>query len=58
MVASARRTVRAGRRQKIGVESSLRFATLEEIDVLVTDDAISDADRRALDRTGVEVVVA
>lgn len=58
MIASARRTVLLADATKIGVESSLRFATLEEIDVLVTDDAISDADRRALDRTGVEVVVA
>jgi DeoR family transcriptional regulator, fructose operon transcriptional repressor len=58
MIASARRTVLLADATKIGVESSLRFATLEEIDVLVTDDAIGDADRRALDRAGVEVVVA
>ena len=58
MVASARRTVLLADATKIGVESSLRFATVKEIDVIVTDDSISENDRRALDRAGVEVVVA
>ncbi len=58
MVASARRTVLLADATKIGVESSLRFATLEEIDVIITDDAISNAARHALEHAGVEVVVA
>ena len=33
------------------------LATLDEVDVLVTDDGVADADRRALMRTGLEVVV-
>lgn len=58
MVASARRVVVLADASKIGVESSLRFASLEEIDVLVTDSAISAADRLSLTRAGIEVVVA
>ena len=58
MVASARRVVVLADASKIGVESSLRFATLDEVDVLVTDDGVADADRRALIRAGLEVVVA
>jgi len=58
MINSARRTVLLADATKIGVESSLRFATLKEIDVIVTDDSISENDRRALERAGVEVVVA
>ncbi len=58
MVASARRVVVLADASKIGVESALRFATLEEIDVLVTDSAISAADRQALTHAGIEVVVA
>ena len=52
MVASARRVVVLADASKIGVESSLRFATLDEVDVLVTDDGVADADRRALIRAG------
>ena len=58
MVASARRVVVLADASKIGVESSLRFATLDEVDVLVTDGGVADADRRALIRAGLEVVVA
>ena len=36
----------------------MRFAELAEVDVLVTDDGIAAADRRALERAGIEVVVA
>lgn len=43
---------------KVGVDSSVRFATLDEIDVLVTDAAIRPGDRTPIARTGVEVVVA
>ena len=58
MVASARRVVCLADSSKIGTESPVRFAELAEVDVLVTDDGIDATDRRALERAGVEVVVA
>ncbi|PVG82699.1 D-beta-D-heptose 1-phosphate adenosyltransferase [Nocardioides gansuensis] len=54
----ARLTVVLADSSKIGIETQLRFATLADIDVLVTDDGIDPADRRALEKAGVEVVVA
>ena len=58
MVASARRVVCLVDSSKIGVEAPLRFAALADVDVVVTDDGIAADDRRALERAGVEVVVA
>ena len=58
IVAAARRTVVLTDASKIGMESSIRFATLEDIDVLVTDSSISRSDRSALEARDVEVVVA
>ena len=54
----ARRVVVVADSSKLGVETAQRFASLEDIDVLVTDAGIADADRTALDKAGVEVVVA
>ncbi|MFC5728254.1 MULTISPECIES: DeoR/GlpR family DNA-binding transcription regulator [Nocardioides] len=63
--ATKRALVRSGERvvalvdsTKIGVDSAVRFAALEEIDFVVTDDALSTADRKALAAAGAEVVVA
>jgi DeoR family transcriptional regulator, fructose operon transcriptional repressor len=60
-----RALVRAGRQvvvltdsSKIGQENLVRFAELSAVDVLVTDDGISDEDRQAVEADGVEVVVA
>lgn len=58
IVAAARRTVALVDSSKIGVESSIRFAALADLDVLVTDTAIADSDRAALESQDVEVVVA
>ena len=58
MVLSARQVVVLADADKIMVESPIRFATLEEVDVLITDARITDADRQALTDAGVEVVVA
>ncbi|MCW2843457.1 MAG: transcriptional regulator, DeoR family [Nocardioides sp.] len=58
MVASARRAVVLADASKIGIESTLRFAGLDEVDVLVTDEGIGDADQRAFADVGLEVVVA
>ena len=43
---------------KIGAETPIRFARLSEVDVVVTDAAVSADDRRALAKAGPEVVVA
>jgi DeoR family transcriptional regulator, fructose operon transcriptional repressor len=43
---------------KFGIETAVRFATPAEVDVLITDDESAPSDRRALGRTGIEVVVA
>ena len=57
MVAAARRVVCLADSSKVGTESPIRFAELSEVDVLVTDAGIAAADRRDLERAGVEVVV-
>ena len=64
--ASAKRAmIRAGQRvvaladsSKVGREHTVRFADLEDIDVLVTDDGVSDQDVKAFGDRGIEVVVA
>jgi DeoR family fructose operon transcriptional repressor len=63
--AAKRAMVRAGRRvvvladsSKIGRENTVRFADLADIDVLVTDDRVDEVDVKALEESGVEVVVA
>ncbi|UMG91577.1 DeoR/GlpR family DNA-binding transcription regulator [Nocardioides sp. TF02-7] len=57
MVRGARRVVVLADSSKIGVESPVRFATIEQLDVLVTD-RIDEAERLALEEAGVEVVLA
>ncbi|MFZ2013534.1 MAG: DeoR/GlpR family DNA-binding transcription regulator [Nocardioides sp.] len=58
IVAAGREVVALADASKFGVETANRFASLDEVTVVVTDRAISSADRRALGRTGTEVVVA
>jgi DeoR family fructose operon transcriptional repressor len=58
MVTAARQVVCLADSSKVGTEASIRFAELADVDVVVTDAGISAADRRALERAGVEVVVA
>ena len=58
ITAAARRTVVLADSSKIGVETSQRFATVSDVDVLVTDNGITDDARRALEKAGLEVVVA
>lgn len=43
---------------KFGIETAVRFAAPGEVDVLVTDNDVSTADRRALTKAGIEVVVS
>lgn len=58
LVASGRRVVALADASKFGVETAVRFAAPDEIDVLVTDDQAPAADRRALTEAGTEVVVS
>lgn len=58
IVRAARRTVVLADASKIGVEAAQRFATLDEVDLLVTDAGIEASDRRALEKAGLDVVVA
>jgi DeoR family transcriptional regulator, fructose operon transcriptional repressor len=58
MIACARRTVVLADSTKFGVETAMRFASLDSLDVLVTDSDIEPQDRRALETAGIEVVIA
>ena len=58
LVASARRVVVLADSSKLGTESAIRFATLDEVDCLVTDAGITPEARDELEGLGVEVVVA
>jgi len=43
---------------KFGLETAVRFASPDDVDVVVTDEAAPAAERRALTKAGIEVVVA
>ena len=43
---------------KVGTDASVRFAALDEIDVIVTDDDLPVGDRVAFEVAGLEVVTA
>ncbi|NYG56341.1 DeoR/GlpR family DNA-binding transcription regulator [Nocardioides perillae] len=58
MVRSARQVVVLADSSKVGRETAVRFATLDEVDVLVTDAGVEAAARSALDEAGLEVVTA
>lgn len=58
MVAAARLVVCLADSSKVGSETAIRFAGLDEVDVLVTDSGIDAADRAAFEDAGTEVVVA
>jgi DeoR family fructose operon transcriptional repressor len=58
MVEGARQVVVLTDASKLGEESPIRFAKLSEVDVVVTDDGVPAADRRALSKAGPEVIVA
>jgi DeoR family fructose operon transcriptional repressor len=58
MVGAARRVVCLTDASKVGTEAAIRFAALDEVDVLFTDGGLDPADRAALEAAGPEVVVA
>ena len=58
LVANAQRVVALSDASKVGQERTVRFAALEDIDVLVTDDGITEADAKSFEAAGLEVVRA
>jgi DeoR family fructose operon transcriptional repressor len=58
MVECSRQVVVLADASKVGTETPIRFAKLSEVDVVVTDEGVSAADRRDLTKAGPEVVVA
>ncbi len=58
IVAAAKRVVVLADSTKFGLEAAVRFADIDHADVLITDDAAAEADVRALEQAGVQVVVA
>lgn len=58
MVRSARQVVVLADATKVGAESSVRFADLAEVDVLVTDSSVDALGREELEEAGLEVLVA
>lgn len=58
MVGAARRVVCLTDASKVGTDAAIRFAALDEVDVVVTDSSIDAADRAAFEAAGPEVVVA
>ncbi|GAA4720718.1 DeoR/GlpR family DNA-binding transcription regulator [Phytohabitans rumicis] len=57
-IASSRRSILLADHSKFGVDSSVRFADVREMDLVITDRATVDAQLRPLRRLGVEVVHA
>jgi DeoR family fructose operon transcriptional repressor len=58
IIESAQRVVVVSDATKVGQERTVRFADLEDLDVLVTDDSIEAADVKSFEAAGVEVVTA
>ncbi|HXF36796.1 MAG TPA: DeoR/GlpR family DNA-binding transcription regulator [Actinomycetota bacterium] len=58
MVRAAQQVVVLADRTKVGVDSTVRFAPIEDVDVLVTDRGLDPRHRAALEEAGVEVVLA
>ncbi len=58
LIAAAHQVVVLVDSSKIGQEHTVRFATLADVDVVVTDSGIEPADLEALRRHDVEVVIA
>ena len=58
LIGSAQRVVALTDSTKVGQERTVRFADLEDVDVLVTDASIDDADVKAFEAAGLDVVRA
>lgn len=58
IVGAARHVVCLTDSSKVGTDAAIRFAAIEEVDVLVTDDHLPVGDRAAFEVAGLEVVTA
>lgn len=58
MIGAGRRVVVLADSSKFGQESLVRFGHLDQVDAVVTDDAVSDTDARALEALDIDVVIA
>ena len=58
LIGSGQRVVVLSDSTKIGQERTVRFADLDDVDVLVTDDGIEPADVKSFEAAGLDVVVA
>ncbi|MET0526698.1 MAG: DeoR/GlpR family DNA-binding transcription regulator [Nocardioides sp.] len=58
LVAGAEQVVVLADSTKVGQERTVRFADLDDVDILVTDEAIDTADVKAFEASGLEVVRA
>lgn len=58
LVESAQRAVALSDASKVGQERTIRFAALEDLDVLVTDDSIAASDVADFEAAGLEVIRA
>jgi DeoR family fructose operon transcriptional repressor len=56
--AAAAQTVVLADHSKHGEEAAVRFAAIDEFDVLISDFGLAEIDRLALEEAGVEVVLA
>jgi DeoR family transcriptional regulator, fructose operon transcriptional repressor len=55
---AAAQTVVLADHTKLDQESAVQFAAIDEFDVLISDGGLAEADRRALEEAGIEVVLA
>lgn len=55
---AARQVVVLADRTKLGEEDAVRFASIDDVDVLITDSSSSSDDKRNLEEAGVKVVLA
>ncbi len=58
MIRSAKKVIALADHSKFGRVAPLKTADLGSVHQIITDDGISEADRRAVESFGVEVVVA
>ncbi len=55
---AAAQTVVLADHTKLDQESAVRFAAIDEFDVLISDGGLAEADRLALEEADIEVVLA
>ncbi|HEX9235897.1 MAG TPA: DeoR/GlpR family DNA-binding transcription regulator [Actinomycetota bacterium] len=58
MCRAAQQVVVLADHTKVGDEAAVRFASIDQVDVLVTDEGLPEPDRQVLEEAGVEVVLA